>query len=229
MCGRNSLFPPASELETRFDATIADGIEYVPRYNIAPGSSLEVVTSDRADEITHAHWGFLPRWAASFDNGMINARSETINDKSAFRDAWADRPCLVLSSGFYEWRRTDIGEKQPYRIHKPDEVAFSLAGIWNEVDVSSETIRSVAILTTEANGVVSSIHDRMPVILDRNEESRWLRAEPGERAHLCQPASSSELGAYPIDTRVNNPEHDDPRVIDPASRTQSGLDEFVDG
>lgn len=129
MCGRTSLFPPLTDLKQRFGANLAAGVEYQPRYNIAPGSDLEVISNESTDEIDQFHWGLLPSWMDELDDGLINARSETAAEKRSFADAWESRPCLVLSSGFYEWRANG-GSKRPYRIHRPEEPAFAMAGLW---------------------------------------------------------------------------------------------------
>ena len=226
MCGRNSLFPPAIDLETRFDATIASHADYQPRFNIAPGSDLEVITNEDAETIDQFHWGLIPHWAEAVGDGFINARSETAAEKPAFRESWANRPCLVLSSGFYEWQPLNGGPKQPYRIHRENEPAFAMAGVWRETEIDGNLVRSVTILTTDANTLIEPIHDRMPVILSQTAEDQWLDAGPDDRQHLCQPYPYDDLDAYPIGTRVNNPGNDDATIIEPAERTQSDFSEF---
>lgn len=225
MCGRNSLFIEQAELEARFDAElVADG-GYTPRYNIAPGTGLEVITNDAPDEIDRYHWGLVPFWADEPSDGMINARSETADEKRVFEEAWESRPCLVLSSGFYEWRAPNGGPKQPYRVHREGD-AMAMAGLWDVWEGPNETISSVTILTTEPNELMEPIHDRMPVVLPRAAESAWLSAGPAEREELCQPYPADDLDAYEISTRVNNPGNDDPSVIEPLDHEQSGLGEF---
>lgn len=226
MCGRNSLFPPALELERQFDAEIASGVSYRPRYNIAPGASLEVITNERMETIDQLHWGLLPHWAETPSDGFINARSETADRKPAFEEAWAERPCLILSSGFYEWQQANGGPKQPYRVHHADRTAFAMAGLWNETTVEEERLRSVTILTTEPNELLAPIHDRMPMVLPQHSEREWLEADPTRRTALCRPYPDDDLSAYPISTRVNNPTADDATIIEPAERTQSDLSSF---
>lgn len=228
MCGRTSLFVPQPVLEERFGATvIADG-GYIPRYNITPGDGLEVITSAEPTEIDRYHWGLLPHWADEIDDGFINARSESAHEKPAFKDAWKSRPCLVLTSGFYEWQGHNGSPKQPFRIYREDDPAFSMAGLWETTEVESETIHSVTILTTEANELIEPIHDRMPVILEKEDEQQWLRGDPADRHSLCEPTEDQFLDAYPISTTVNNPQNDDPDIILPAETKQSGLDTFQD-
>ncbi len=229
MCGRNGLFLEQSELEARFDAElVADG-GYTPRYNIAPGSGLEVITNDAPGEIDRLHWGLIPFWADEPTDGMINARSETADEKRVFTKAWESRPCLVLSSGFYEWRAPNGGEKQPYRIHRENDPAFAMAGLWDVWEGDEETVSSVTILTTEPNELMEPIHDRMPVVLPRDAESEWLSAGPETRKDLCGPYPADDLDAYEISTRVNDPGNDDPEVIEPLEHEQSGLGEFTSG
>jgi putative SOS response-associated peptidase YedK len=227
MCGRTSLFVEQQELEDTFDArVIADG-GYEPRYNIAPGEPLEVITNDNQDEIDQFHWGLLPSWADEPGDGLINARSETADEKRSFKAAWDSRPCLVLTSGFYEWKSTNGGPKQPYRIYRDDAEVFAMAGLW-EVWEGDEVQRipSVTILTTEPNPTMNSIHDRMPVILSSDDEEMWLNGDPDERKGLCRPYPGTDLEAYEISTLVNNPTNDRPGVIEPLGHEQSGLGEF---
>ena len=228
MCGRTSLFVPLDDLQSRFDADyVADG-GYRPRFNIAPHQPIEIISNEATDEIDQYTWGLLPPWADDPNEGFINARSETAHEKRSFKDAWESRPCLVLSSGFYEWQKPNGGPKQPYRIYREDDVAFAMAGLWQEWHGEGEdSLRSVTILTTEPNDVVEPIHDRMPVVLPRDEEERWLTVGPDERSELCRPYPEDDLDAYAISTSVNNPKNDDARLIEPLGNEQSGLGEFA--
>lgn len=226
MCGRNSLFLKQSELQERFDAIVTDG-GYEPRYNIAPGSQVEVITNDEPDTITRYHWGLIPFWEDQPQEGIINARSETVGEKRVFASSWNSRPCLVLSSGFYEWQSRGGGGKQPYRIHRENDRAFAFAGIWDVWEGEDNNIPCVTVLTTEPNDVMEPIHDRMPVILPRDAESSWLEGDEQTRKELCKPYPNEDLVAYEIDRRVNDPSNDDPRVIEPLDHEQSGLGSFT--
>lgn len=227
MCGRTSLFVPQDDLEDRFGAHIVTDGGYRPRFNIAPGQPLEVITNDAPDEIDQYHWGLIPFWADEPGEGIINARSETADEKNVFKRAWDARPCLVLTSGFYEWRQSNGGPKQPYRIHREDEPAFAMAGLWEVWEgETDEAIPSVTILTTDPNELVEPIHDRMPVVLPRDDEDSWLAGDPDDRRELCRPYPDDDLSAYPISTQVNDPGNDDAGVIEPLDTEQSGLGEF---
>ena len=229
MCGRNSLFAPRESLESRFDAElVADG-GYAPRYNVAPGDGLEVVTNETPDEIERYHWGLIPFWADEPEEGVINARSETVDEKRVFEDSWESRPCLVLSSGFYEWQSPNGGAKQPYRIYREGDPAFAMAGLWNVWEGDDETVSCVTILTTEPNDLMRPIHDRMPVVLPRDAEHEWLAGSPETRADLCRPYPAEDLTADPISPRVNDPSNDDPSVIEPLGHDQSELGDFGAG
>jgi len=240
MCGRTSLFTPASDLADRFDATVPDA--YRPRYNVAPADPIEVVTSDAPDEIRRFHWGLRPHWAGADDKEFINARSETAGEKPAFAEAWESRPCLVLSSGFYEWQDVGRGPKRPYRVYRDDGeggtpsgsrpgagdgVPFAMAGIWRRWEGDGESLDTVAVLTTEPNDLIEPLHHRMAVVLPRDEEETWLTAGPEERAELCRPYPDDDLDAYPVSTAVNDPSNDSPGIVEPAASEQSGLGEFV--
>lgn len=229
MCGRTSLFAPAPDLASRFDVTVPDA--YRPRYNVAPTESVEVITGDQPDELQQFYWGLKPRWADADDEGFINARSETAAQKPAFADAWESRPCLVLSSGFYEWKETSRGPKQPYRVHRENDVAFAMAGIhqrWDPDESDGNSLDTVTILTTEPNDLIEPLHHRMAVVLPEDEEATWLTAGPDERAELCRPYPDDDLDAYPISTAVNDPSNDSPAIVEPDESEQTGLGEFAD-
>jgi putative SOS response-associated peptidase YedK len=229
MCGRHSLFLAHDDLEARFDAElVADG-GYTPRYNIAPGDGLEIITNEAPDEIDRYHWGLIPFWADEPEEGIVNARAETVDEKRVFERAWESRPCLVPSSGFYEWRSTNGGPKRPYRIHREDDPAFAMAGLWDVWERDDESISCVTILTTDPNDLMRPIHDRMPVVLPQDAESAWLSAGPDARKALCRPYRGDDLAAYEISTRVNDPENDDPQVVESLDHEQSGLEDFGSG
>jgi len=227
MCGRTSLFAPAPDLADRFDVAVPD--TYRPRYNIAPTESVEVITGDDPDSIQRFHWGLRPSWADADEGGHINARAETVAEKPAFADAWESRPCLVLSSGFYEWKDVERGGKRPYRVYREGDVAFAMAGVherW-EPDDGGDPLDTVTILTTEPNDLIEPLHHRMAVVLPADEEDQWLTGGPEERADLRRPYPDDDLDAYPISTAVNDPSNDSPGIIEPDETEQSGLGEFV--
>lgn len=219
--------------------------DYVPQYNIAPGDGLLVVTNDEPDTLDVYEWGFLPEWADDPDDvpTPINARSETASEKPMFRAAFEHRRCLVVADGFYEWQGRR-GSKQPYRICRADREPFAFAGLWSHWrppdDVATDGGRTTSaesedgearwtttILTTGANEVVEPIHDRMPVILEPDEETAWLTGTPEDAADVLDPHPAESLVAYPVSTRVNDPTNDDETILDEVDiGTQAGLDDF---
>ncbi len=230
MCGRTSLAVDIGWLANRFGALPGDGVEIPQRYNIAPGEDLVVVQNDAPEEIDMIEWGFIPQWADDPDDvpTPINARSETVAEKSMFREAFEQRRCLILADGFYEWagRR---GSKQPYRVERVDREPYAYAGLWESwIPPSGDARVTCTILTTEANEVVGEIHDRMPVILETADESVWLNGgSVDELQNVCDPYPSEDMRAYPVSKRVNNPENDSPDLLEDIDiGQQSGLDEF---
>jgi putative SOS response-associated peptidase YedK len=158
-------------------------------------------------------WGLVPSWAKDMSGAamMINARSETAATKPAFRDPLANRRCLIPADGFYEWKR--IGKtKQPYCFEVNDGELFAFAGLWDRwKDTSGQWIKSCSILTTTPNAVTSPVHDRMPVILDRDDYDLWL--DPGMTnvdgvSDLLKPCAQS-MRSYPVSPRVNKTTNDD--------------------
>lgn len=144
MCGRYTLIVEQDALEARFEAECTESFR--PRYNMAPGQELPVITADAPETIQSLKWGLVPSWADDDSGGLINARSETVDEKPAFRDAYEQRRCsreqrereldtpsagrcLVPADGFYEWVETDDG-KQPYRVAFEDDRPFAMAGLW---------------------------------------------------------------------------------------------------
>jgi putative SOS response-associated peptidase YedK len=223
VCGRISLAVDADVLERRFDVTIPG--ELPRRYNVAPREDLLTVRDDAPATGAMLNWGLVPHWADDPDEVRrpINARAETVAETSVFRDAYRRRRCLVLADGFYEWRG-ERGAKQPYRIQRTDGAPFAFAGLWERWRGDGADLCTCTILTTAASPLMEPIHDRMPLVLTAAEEGPWLSGADVEA--VVDPYPDAALEAYPVSTRVNDPTNDDPGLLDPAERTQSGLDEF---
>ena len=227
MCGRFSLFVPQSAVEERFDATFDE--PWTPQYNIAPGERVPAIRNGSPGTIDQLEWGLLPGWVDDVDGWPrpINARAETVAEKPSFRDAFEARRCLVVADGFSEWRG-ERGHKQPYRVEHGDHELVAFAGLWETWSADGETVETATILTTDANEVVAPIHDRMPVVLTPEEEARWLAAEDeADLAALLDPYPADRTEAYPISTKVNDPDYERPDVLDPVDvAEQSDLGEF---
>lgn len=211
MCGRYSLVATPEELKERFGADMPETF-FVSRYNIAPTQQMPVLVNEHPEEFSFSRWGLIPFWAKdkSIGNKMINARAESVGDKAAFKSLLKRRRCLVPADSFYEWKKVVKG-KQPYRIFLKDEKLFSFAGLWDTWrNEDNETIQSYTIITTEANALVSDIHDRMPVILHPNDEAHWLSKDITleEAEELLKPFPARSMEAVPVSQLVNNPAND---------------------
>ena len=222
MCGRFTLFTPASRLSEVF--LPGEVLAATPRYNIAPGQPILAVRASAARdrrEFAMPRWGLVPAWArdAAIGNRLINARAETVSEKPAFRRAFRERRCLVPADGFYEWKREGPG-KRPFYIRMKDGAPFAFAGIWERWEGDpGKAVETCAILTTEPNEILSPIHDRMPLILSPEEYGLWLdpSVPPSDRlARLLRPFPSGGMEAYPVGRAVNNPHTEGPSCIRPA-------------
>ncbi len=218
MCGRFSLTKEELEIEKRFNAKFYSN-DLVKRYNVAPSQLALVLTDDKPYELQMFRWGLIPSWAkeASIGNKMINAKSETVFEKPSFRNLIKKRRCLVISDGFYEWKPLPSKHKQPYRIGLKGDELFAFAGLWDIwIDKSSgEMIPTFTIITIAANQLVNPIHDRMPVILNKEDESKWLSANVDAKAinEMLQTYPESEMKAYPVSELVNSPRNDSEEII----------------
>ena len=221
MCGRFSLTSPIEAMRHVF------GFDELPnlgaRYNIAPTQDVTVIRSDTdgARELVMMRWGLVPSWAKEIGNKapLINARGETVAEKPAFRSAFAKRRCLIPADGFYEWKASGTGTKQPYRIALPNNELFAFAGI-RELWQSSEgaSIESCAIITTAASPQITSIHHRMPVILTAETCDAWLV----ERNQDLIVSYDRDIRAYPVGTAVNKVVNDEPALWDEVKLDRKG-------
>lgn len=183
MCFHFKQSKSAQELKLRFKASFKDEHLFQPSvYNGFQYPKTPIITNKRPDAIQLFNWGLIPFWAKddTIKKNTLNARIETINEKSSFRNSVNNR-CFVLVDGFYEWQWLDEkgNQKQKYELTLPDNEPFAFAGLWSEwVDKSTgKIINTYTILTTEANELMSKIHNtkkRMPVILSADNEQNWL-------------------------------------------------------
>ena len=209
MCGRFTFFAKGQFGYESLELPEPPPFE---RYNIAPTQDiLAIRTSSETGrpEWTLLHWGLVPSWSkeSKTKHLLINARAEGIETKPSFRGGPVrHRRCIVPASGFYEWRLQGRG-KQPYFVRPAAGEAFSLAGIWDQWEgKQGEVIESVAIITTSANELMQPIHDRMPVVLGREDLAGWiaLTTELPRVLAMLKPFSSESMVAYPVSRVVNN-------------------------
>lgn len=240
MCGRYTLSSELDELVETFDVSEVVLANHRPRFNIAPTQEAPVVVQGpHGRRLGALRWGLVPYWAEdpAVGNRMINARSESVLSRRAFREAFRRRRCLVPADGFYEWmpveetssggepvraRRPAI-RKVPFWIHRPDRRPFAFAGLWERwaPKEGGRPVETCTILTTVANDKLRPIHPRMPVILPEAAYDAWLTTPaadaPGLLA-LLGPCPSEPMAFYRVSQRVNNVRNDDPECIVPFSR-----------
>lgn len=221
MCGRYTLatIDPAAA-RARFP--LGESIEIRRRYNVAPGDDVLAVTTDKegAPRGELLQWGLIPPWAEKPGRRPINARAETVAERSSFRGAFSRFRCLIPADGFYEWRSAPDGRREAFHISWSTEDLFAFAGIWSvwRGTKAGQKVRSCAILTTVPNEAVSPLHDRMPVILPREAEELWLDSSSPltELEALLVPISASETIVRPVGPAVNDTRYDGPECLAPA-------------
>jgi putative SOS response-associated peptidase YedK len=214
MCGRFTNQYSWDELHELYSlSNVPPESNFPPRYNIAPTQTSFVVReTDGVRELAELRWGLLPRWAKALGDGarMINARSETVAEKPAYRSPFKSRPCLVVADGFYEWRKVD-GGKQPYFITAKDNARFAFAGLWEPKSLAEQD--TFTVLTCEPNELCATVHDRMPVMLAPEDFASWL-STPEERAKLLKPFPADQMELWPVGKAVGSPKNTGPELIE---------------
>jgi len=215
MCGRYT-FATSPEIAAEF-YELTELPPAQARYNIAPTQSVGTVLfspENNARRWRMMRWGLIPSWSKDKSVGakMINARSETLATKPAFKSALQLRRCLIPANGFYEWRK-EGRVKRPYYISMRDGGPLAFAGLWDRwTSPAGEMIDSCTIITTEANEAVRGLHDRMPVILVRGDFQQWLESRALED-RLFRPFPAEKVQVYPVSRRVNGTEYDGPECV----------------
>jgi putative SOS response-associated peptidase YedK len=194
-----------------------------PSYNVAPTREVPaVVSGGEGCRLEVLRWSLIPSWADDprIGSRAINARSETVAEKPSFRRAFKKSRCLMLADGFYEWRKEN-GGKQPYYVWMKNGGPFAFAGLWESWNKDEGGgIHSCAIITTDANDLMTEIHYRMPVIMPPEYYELWLDPavrEPEELLPLLEPFPAADMEAYPISLRVNSPSNDGPDCVERAA------------
>jgi len=251
MCGRYASAKDPAALVEEFEVDESRVDEPLPAdYNVAPTKEVYAVMTRRAEaaddasteappsrQLRVARWGLVPSWAKdrAIGSRMINARSETLAEKPAFRRAFGKRRCLLPADGYYEWYTPQNAEaattakgkpkKQPFYIHRADGGSLAMAGLYEwwcdpaiERDDPGAWLLSATIITTNAADAVGRIHDRMPVVVHADDWETWLDPAVNEREtveNLMHPAMTAQLDAYPVSIRVNNVRNNGSELIDP--------------
>jgi len=218
VCGRYVLAQDYEELKKRFGLEQSD-FSVKPSYNIAPGQANPVITNGAGRNIKAMKWGLIPHWAKDpkIAYKMINARSETVAEKPSYRDSFKNKRCLIPASGFYEWQKTvnDPKKKTPIHIRLENSELFAFAGLWSSWRNGEDELLTYTIITTEANNFLTIYHDRMPVILNQSDESKWLNYQTpsDELQSLLVPCAEDRLEAYEVSKLVNSPKNNSSECI----------------
>ena len=218
VCGRYSLIG-IDDLGNRF-RVIDPTLGFRSHFNIAPGSTNPVIIRHERTEAVMMEWGLVLYWVKDRKEAkhLINARAETLAEKPSFRGLLKGKRCLVPASGFYEWKK-DGARKTPFYIRLRESPVFAFAGlydVWH--DPQGEGYGTYTIITTEPNDLMTPIHNRMPVILKREGENRWLSGNAltgDEMREILAPYPPGEMESYLVSERVNNPKVNDGQLIQP--------------
>jgi len=222
MCGRFTLAISAKALSSyvmdKYQIYDMNMDDFKPQFNVAPSSQIiSIIHDTKKYRIGTLKWGFVPSFAKdekSFQ--MINAKAETLFEKSSFKQAALKQRCVVLADSFYEWDKQDK-HLPPRRILTTDQKVFAMAGIWNTFEKSNgEKVHTVAIVTTKANQMMQTIHDRMPVILTKKAEEIWLNPHVTDEMQLKNilvPYDQDKMKMYKVSKKINKPSFDQEEAL----------------
>ena len=233
----------SADMAGRFGVDLSE-LTLKPRYNLTPGQEAPVILANtNGRQVKMMQWGLIPHWAKVVPalqrqrrvegeaptalpvEGatraplmIINARAETVAAKPAFRDALKCRRCLIPADGFYEWAKKITGRgKTPYRFTLKDGEPFAFAGLWDRwVDPKGGSLSSFTIITTQTNEIVSKVHDRMPVILPREDEEKWLDPGLTDPSVILKPCPANWMKDYEVSTVINSAKNDGAECVQPA-------------
>jgi len=223
MCGRFVLLRDLAEITTEFDVQEISG-NLQRSYNIAPGNTIAAIIDDGSKRLVHFTWGLIPSWAKdpSIGNRLINARGETVAEKPSFKAAFKKRRCLIVANGFYEWQKRGK-MKIPVYVRLKSDKPFGFAGLYEKwIPPDEQELCTCTIITTEANALLQPIHNRMPVIVPKEQEDVWLDTDISDTTHvlsMLKPYAHNEMVVYEVSTLVNSPQHNSPDCITPVSKT----------
>lgn len=218
MCGRFAITLPNDAMARLFDATLSNDLPGVENYNVCPTNAVASVTSvGGVRRVQPMRWGFVPSWYDTPAAGplVINARSETIATKPAFREAIRSRRCLIPADGYFEWTKDKDGTRLPWYIRRKNQQPLVFAGLWQEWERDGERLRTCAIVTCAAGPELTAIHHREPVLLAPDAFSLWLGEDGHGAAVLMRPCQPSTMEWFRVARDVNSNRASGPRLICP--------------
>lgn len=219
MCGRFVRSITIEKIRTEFRVKkVLD--ELPPSYNIAPSQDILIINQEGEKQLIACTWGLIPSWAKnpSIGHKTINARAETVAEKPMFKHAFKKHRCLIIADGFYEWEKIEK-KKVPFFIRLKTGRPFGLGGLYSHwTSPEGKSICTCTIITTTANELIASIHDRMPVIIPKNSEDLWLDPEEQDPEALfgpLKPYPAELMEMYEVSTKVNIPAFQSHEAIRP--------------
>jgi len=226
MCGRFSMAIDSDDLQTALAlGQMPD--DWKRRYNIAPSQQIAAVRDAETRKVELLQWGLVPFWAKdpAIGNNLINARSESVFEKPSFKYAFRKRRCLILADGFYEWQKSGGKGSRPFYFSMRSGEPFAFAGLWEYWQPKGQpgqALSTCTIITTAANETVAPVHERMPVILRKENMWDWL-LESSETTlmSLLRPAPADWLRVWEVSRAVNNPREDSPECAAPLAGNPS--------
>ena len=220
MCGRKTLTKDMRSIieELAIDEWL-DG-DHEPNFNIAPTQDSPVlINKDNSKIVKMMKWGLIPSWSkdSSRSSRMINARSETLLQKIAYKDLVHSRRCIIITDGYFEWKK--YGKKKtPFYIQHPEKELLLMAGLWTSWRSSSNIISTYTVITTSPKKELADIHDRMPVILKKSDIDTWLNCSANNNIHIVLDylrPFSGQLSYHPVSNFVNSPKNNNMNCIQP--------------
>jgi putative SOS response-associated peptidase YedK len=220
MCGRFAITLPPEAMARLFDAEPANDLPPSPRFNVCPTQTVAAVALVAGRRrLGPMRWGFIPRWYKAPNDGplLFNARSETVAEKPAFREAARARRCLIPATGFYEWK-PGVVPKEPWFIARADGAAMVFAGIWQVWHgPEDQRLTTCAIVTAAAEGEISALHDRVPVVLEPDDWPSWLGEAGHGAARLMRAPAEGVLRFHRVGPAVNSNRAEGPELIAPVA------------
>ncbi len=219
MIERYTLTVPPAKLAERFAVDLPEF--HTPRYNAGPAQLLPVITASAPQGISVFYWGTSPEWAKNkaLSERIINVRVETIREKPTLQKSLMKGRCIIPADGFYAWRKAGKKTQIPYRFVTTNQEIFSFAGLWEEFDdTDGNNFHTFTIITVPSNGIVSTVHDRMPVILNKQTEALWLKTDNTQDAlmQILEAYPENKMNLYTISPRISDLRVDVPSLIAPA-------------
>ena len=220
MCGRFALPANYEKIENLIpNKKVKIKSEIKSRYNIAPTQMISVISSENPDEVSEFKWGLIPSWSKddSLASKMINARSETIFEKPSFKNLVMRRRCLIPAGGYYEWKSLGKASKIPFYITPNEDELLTFAGLWDTWKFNDRIIHTTTIITCEPSNDISFIHNRMPVIIKKQNRNQWLELniKKEDLTSWFIPTEDNYFKYYEVEKHVNNPSFDAELCLQP--------------